>query len=183
MASFLRTSLTVVWWGGIAMTAAFSIFMIYCIINGLPHGLKPPVFSLDADMVRIEFPDAVVKNPKLLFMAMFPFGLIMFGLGLTILYQLRKIFATLAAGNPFLLENAKRIRAIGLLIFSGVIVELVCGNVLGKLFMDNISVKGVEFSVKGGINLGGIFIGLVMLILAEIFRQGALLREEQDLTV
>lgn len=107
----------------------------------------------------------------------------MIGLGMAIIYQLRKIFATLVDGNPFLLANAKRMRTIGVLIFGGVLLQLIAGISIGWLIMEKVIVTGVAFSAKGELNMGGIFFGLVMLILAEIFRQGALLKEEQDLTV
>jgi hypothetical protein len=144
---------------------------------------NPQHFSLDTNYVQVEFTDAIIKHPKQLFVVFLPFGAAMIGLGMAIIYQLRKIFATLTVGNPFVLENSKRMRKIGLLIFGGVLVELIAGSVIGKLIMDNVLIRGVTFSVKGSLNIGGIFFGLVILVLAEIFRQGALLKDEQDLTI
>lgn len=183
VSSFLRIGITVIWVMGIAAIVVFSLMMLFFIFFGPPPGVQPPHFSIDADFIQMELSGATIKNPKVLFLAFMPVGAIMMGLGMAILNQLRKIFATLTAGNPFLLENTKRVRKIGLLIFAGEFVKLIAGTVIGKIVMDNVVVPGVVFKIKGNLNLGGIFIGLVMLILAEIFRQGALLKEEQDLTV
>ena len=49
--------------------------------------------------------------------------------------------------------------------------------------MHNLVIQGVELNVKSSFHLSGIFIGLVILVLAEIFRHGAALQEEQNLTV
>jgi hypothetical protein len=183
VACFLQKLITVVWWMGIVAIILFSLFSLFILFFGLPKGMKPPHFSLDTNFIQVEFTNATIKHPKLLLLAFFPFGAAMIGLGMSVLYQLRKIFATLVTGNPFVLENAQRIRKIGLLIFGGVFVELIAGSVIGKLIMDNVMVKGVAFNVKGSLNIGGIFIGLVILVLAEIFRQGAILKNEQELTI
>lgn len=183
MSSFLRVGITVIWVMGIAVIVMFSLMTLFFIFFGPPPGISPPHFSIDADFIQMELSGATIKNPKILFLSFMPFGAIMLGLGMAILNQLRKIFATLTEGNPFLLENTRRVRKIGLLIFAGVLVKLIAGTVIGKVIMENVVVPGVIFKIKGNLNLGGVFIGLVMLILAEIFRQGALLKEEQDLTV
>lgn len=183
ISSFLRVGITVIWVMGIAVIVMFSLMTLFFIFFGPPPGIRPPHFSIDADFIQMELSGATIKNPKILFLSFMPFGAIMLGLGMAILNQLRKIFATLTEGNPFLLENTRRVRKIGLLIFAGVLVKLIAGTVIGKVIMENVVVPGVIFKIKGNLNLGGVFIGLVMLILAEIFRQGALLKEEQDLTV
>lgn len=183
VASVLRKALTGLWWTGIVMAGLLVVLAVVFLVFGLPKGMESPRFTLDANFLQVEFNAVTIHHPKTLLLAFLPFGAAMIGLGMGILFQVRKIFATLAAGNPFSLENANRMKKIGLLIFGCVAVELVTGTVMGLLIMENVIVPGVRFSVKGGLDLGGIFFGLVMLILGEIFRQGALLQQEQDLTI
>ncbi len=205
IASFLRVALSVFWSLGIALIVLFVVGSIVMIAFGPPKGAcfnignnndiasigftkgdippHPKMFTLQTDFVQVEFKDVAIKNPKQLILGFLPFGIIMISLGMAIIYQLRKIFATLAAGTPFVLENANRIRKIGLLIFGGVVAQFVAGLFLSRAIMENVIIKGTIFTAKSGLNGGAIFIGLVILILAEIFRQGALLKEEQDLTI
>ncbi len=183
VASFLRKTLTVIWWLGIVLIGLFLVLSIGFLILGKPAGMQLPPFALNTDYIRVEFSRSVIKEPKTLILAFLPFGAAMLGLGMGILFQLRKIFDTLAAGNPFVLENAMRIRKIAGFIFGGVFVQFVAGTVIGQLIMANVAVDGIAFILKGSLRLKEIFLGLVMLILAEIFRQGALLKEEQDLTI
>lgn len=184
VASFLRMTLSFVWWMGIVMIGLFAIFTVFVSIFGVPKGIEPPHhLTFKTDFGEIYFTDAIIKNPKQLFFAFIPFGALMLGLGMTIIYQLRKIFATLAVGNPFVIQNAKRIRIIGLIILGGAFVKLFADLAMGYVLMKNLIVKGVTFSAKADLNVGAIFVSLVILIIAEIFHQGALLKDEHDLTI
>jgi hypothetical protein len=49
--------------------------------------------------------------------------------------------------------------------------------------MNYISVPGIRIDAVLGLNVTMLFIGLVILVLAEVFRVGVQLREEQDLTI
>lgn len=183
VSSFIKVTLTFLWWLGIAGMAAFALGTLFFIFNGPPKGVAHPPFMLNTDFVRIHFHDAVVKDPQALFRIFMPFGAVMMSLGLAIIYQLKKIFATLAAGSPFILENAKRIQQIAVLIFSGAIFQLFAAQLMGRVFVGSVFVEGVTFIVDAKPNLGALFLGLVILVLAEVFRQGAQLKEEQDLTI
>ena len=54
---------------------------------------------------------------------------------------------------------------------------------MALFFMNNISIPGVELNPKLSLNSGTIFIGLVVLVLGEVFNIGFKLQEDQDLTV
>lgn len=183
VSSFLRISLNIIWWMGIIVSILFILFSIVFIFIGPPEYIKTPTFSIDNDIIRVEFSSAIVKDPKAMFLSFLPLGAVMLGLGMGIVFQIQKIFKTLAAGNPFILENAKRLKKISLFIFSGVFFQFITGSVMERLIVSNVKVEGVVFSVKQSVNIGGILIGLMILVLAEIFRQGTLLKEEQDLTI
>ena len=114
-------------------------------------------------------------------------ALLLFGLGalsawfggfLLILRNLRMIFRSLTLGDPFQPENVRRLRGIGLTlatVTAGVWVAQ--GMVAARL------APGVMDSQGIGELLTPIFSVLVVFVLAEVFREGARLRRESELTI
>ncbi len=113
--------------------------------------------------------------------------LILFGLGvlcawfggfLLILRQLRQIFRTLTLGDPFQPDNVRRLRQIGAtlaIVTAGVwIAQSVVAARLAPGVLDR---QGV------GALLTPIFSVMVVFVLAEVFREGARLRRESELTI
>ncbi|MFC2167800.1 DUF2975 domain-containing protein [Acidobacteriota bacterium] len=103
-----------------------------------------------------------------------------------ILLQLRHILASLTEGNPFTLENAKRIRIIGIVIIAGefLVNLLMIGTAL--IIDAHVDIEGAKLAVGklfSGFSLSNIFLGVVVLIIAEIFRLGVRLQEDQELTI
>ncbi len=108
---------------------------------------------------------------------------------LYILFNLRRVFLTLRQGNPFVLGNASRLRRVGL---------AVCLVPPLSWLLDVTVVRG-RFSVLGEPlvtaifpreSLPLVFLGLVILVIAEVVRLGVVmsegyenLRREQELTV
>ena len=114
-------------------------------------------------------------------------SLLLFGVGaftayfggfLLILRNLRMIFRTLTVGDPFRPENVRRLRQIGLVlaIVTGG-VWLVQGLVSARL------APGVMDSQGPGELLTPVFSVLVVFVLAEVFKEGARLRRESELTI
>lgn len=96
-----------------------------------------------------------------------------FGVLLYIVNRLLEILRTLRFGSPFVKENADRFRRVGfaLLIGEGAKLFFV---ILGKIFNADVS-YGTELMTWVGI--------ICVFVLAEVFREGAKMKEEQDLTV
>lgn len=114
-------------------------------------------------------------------------ALLLFGVGafaayfggfLLILRNLRMIFRTLTIGDPFRPENVRRLRQIGLIlaVVTGG-VWLVQGLVAARL------APGVMDSQGIGELLTPVFSVLVVFVLAEVFKEGARLRRESELTI
>lgn len=105
-------------------------------------------------------------------------------LWLPILYQLRKLLGALRAGRPFVRENADRLRRLG---WSVILVQLALAAIR---FGESLYVA--QRFQRPGLQLGappvhlptaGLFAGAVLLVVAEAFRRGAQLEEDQAFTV
>lgn len=113
--------------------------------------------------------------------------LLLFGLGaltayfsgfLLILRYLRKIFRTLTLGDPFQPDNVRRLRQIGLIL--AVVTGgawIVQGLVAARLAPGVMEPQGISDL------LTPVFSVLVVFVLAEVFREGARLRRESELTI
>ncbi|MFC1502080.1 DUF2975 domain-containing protein [bacterium] len=113
----------------------------------------------------------------------------MVGAGFIIIRQLHGLLGTVATKQFFIMRNIKRIRIIGWIIIISQVFLILWGVPLVFL-LNGISVSGMKVSgfhnywIDGVSNAGNeIFIGLVVLCLAEIFRLGTKLREEQEMTI
>ncbi len=107
--------------------------------------------------------------------------------GLLVIDRLRRIFATLIAGDPFVPENAGHLRVIAIAIAAYQILRHLTQGavamVLTLLDMDNPVVGGLELNATANIDLGAWFAVAALLVLAEVFREGARMRQEQKLTI
>jgi len=110
-------------------------------------------------------------------------GLAALGACLFVLHQLRAVFRSMSAGTPFEPENASRIRRVGLVVVGWQLVVplaeyLVAWGLVGKLTLDGITLKPpVDF------NPDALFLGMAILVLAEVFRKASDIAREQSLTV
>lgn len=93
--------------------------------------------------------------------------------------RLKRVFTTLTQGDPFQPENVRRLRSIGFVLGG---IELLSYAVRAVLsWWDQ---QGVQFRQVGeDFNLTIWFAVLVVLVLAEVFREGARLRREAELTI
>src|SRR5471032_3014758 len=103
-------------------------------------------------------------------------GLYMGGI-LIIVGSLRRIFTTLTAGDPFHPDNVRRLRVIGGVL---AVLELVRYPTIAiTSWVAPEAWNGKGFSV----NPTAWFAILVVFVLAEVFREGARLRREAELTI
>ncbi|MGD9968481.1 MAG: DUF2975 domain-containing protein [Hyphomonadaceae bacterium] len=101
---------------------------------------------------------------------------------LVIVWRLRKLFDAFSTGQPFRRENAQHLRVIWmtmlaieisrylLMALTGVLVTMYGGPEVEANYT-----FAVDFSTWGSI--------LILIVLAEVFREGARLKEEQELTI
>jgi hypothetical protein len=141
--------------------------------------LSPPAADMRNIRADLRFP--IHKGWFFSFSLTLVLGLLI--LGMWIADQLRQIFGTLRDGEPFAAANAGRIRRVA----AGVILaELVrTGAVLYWSYSAGalVTASGARFIPATHISAPSILYGLLILVIAEIFREGARLREEQSLTI
>ena len=100
-----------------------------------------------------------------------------------VLGKLRAVLHTLVDQQPFVPENAARIRWIGLSVIAG---ELAYSAIV---FAENIyarahvTIPGVTFDFLPRVDFWILICGLIIVLISEVFRAGTRLDEEQSLTV
>jgi hypothetical protein len=113
-----------------------------------------------------------------------PFGLaIMLAFVLFVLGQLRAVFRTLRDGRPFVPANAARIRWIAFAVIAGEIGRTAVVYFANSHAMTHFSANGLRFDARPDLNLFTVANGLIILALAEVFRAGTRLDEDQSLTI
>ena len=96
---------------------------------------------------------------------------------LFIVERVRRIFTTLTIGDPFHPANVARLRSIGFGLAGLELINYGVNLVTGWVFRDEF--KTVRFPF----NPTAWFAVLVVFVLAEVFREGARLRSEAELTI
>ena len=103
--------------------------------------------------------------------------------GLWVLTLLRRVFQTLRDGRPFDRANAGRIRWIGLAFIIGELARTGLGLFWSYYAGTHFTAGGMRFVVHPDLSITGIVTGLIVVVIAEVFRQGTQLEDEQSLTV
>ncbi len=93
-----------------------------------------------------------------------------------VIHRLRQIFATLTAGDPFHPDNVTRLRLIGLMLVTLELTGYAISAGQVWLFPGGAKEETV-FSLSSWFSI------LVVFVLAEVFREGARLRREAELTI
>ena len=102
---------------------------------------------------------------------------------MVIVHRLRLIVRTLIAGDPFVPENATHLRIIAIAVAVYQIVRYAAqGLVALSLAVFDYRIAGVEIS-RFDLNLGSWFAVAALLVLSEVLREGARMRQEQKLTI
>ena len=103
---------------------------------------------------------------------------------LFIVYQIRTIFKNLTIKHPFEKENMCRIRTVGFTLIAVSILSLATNAIYYGKFILRGEYK-IFLGMLGAhtLELKFVFAGLIVLVVAEIFRFGLEMREEQNLTI
>jgi hypothetical protein len=168
VSSFLKIILDVIYVGLWIFVSLLSIFTLIALL-----------FSFNPDLLARLVPisdavESVNRNGPLFASALGAWTLMMGG-WMLIVERLRRIFGTLTAGDPFHPDNVLRLRMIGLILG---------GLEIGRYIYMGLS-HWLAPSKEGEVSftLTTWFSVLVVFVLAEVFREGARLRREAELTI
>ena len=168
MAAVLSTVVTVIFWLAIVLGTILFVILGIGLLGSLNGG--------EIDLPLVEARAEGVPAGRLVAALV---GLVVFAPGIAyICAQLRKILSTLADGDPFVPENAPRLTqiavAIGLIeaIRMCSVLILAATVDLGEGYVANIN---INLAVWGAV--------IVLLILAQVFKEGTRLREEEKMTI
>jgi len=170
----LKTALDVAYavlWAGLAAAAvltAAGLLAAPFLAGGAHTALRPPGAGQGLSPIFDRLPALIALGVAVA---------VYLGVLLVIFYRLRQVFATLIIGDPFQPENVGRLRTVGLALIALEAVGYVVR--LAVTFVAPARADGHVF----GVNLSGWFAILVVFVLAEVFREGARLRRDAELTI
>jgi hypothetical protein len=97
--------------------------------------------------------------------------------------KLHAVFQTLIHGNPFVPENATRLRGVAIAFIVGELARAAIVYAENSYAMTHVAIAGLTFDAWPRVSWLTIGHGLVILVIAEVFRVGTRLDEEQSLTI
>lgn len=198
VASFIKSVLDITWYV-VAISLALLTVLLVCSIFVEPQGDNwtmslPVAVKLDAP-IRDAGGGTDAHFEKLQGNLRFPAKkgaflsgsvsvvLLIFGYLLWILTQLRYVFRSLSQGLPFVLENARRIRWVGLAVIFGELGRSAIVYFWSYYASLHFTADRLRFAASLDLNPFTIVSGLAILVIAQVFEEGARLEEDRSLTI
>jgi hypothetical protein len=205
VSSALAAMIDVGWYGTLIGIAMFLLLALLPLVWDVRSGTNvsmdiPASFSLDLHDVSIAAPSLGVAHASVeqargegLLTFPPPSGVFLAAVALSvavvlawaswILAQLRAVFRTLRDGRPFVSANAARIRRIGYAVIAGEILRVAFALTGNVYVAQHFVADRLQFHVWPHLDFSALVAGLIILVIAEVFRAGARLEEEQSLIV
>ncbi|HYF23324.1 MAG TPA: DUF2975 domain-containing protein [Caulobacteraceae bacterium] len=165
VSSLLKIAMDVVWVVLLIGIAVLGLAALAVLFVPIPEDLTVEIGSGSATLTR-----------WLAFAALLMFAGYIAILGLVV-GRVRRIFATLTAGDPFHPANVTRLRQIGIGL-----AALEGANLLIPILL-LLAAPDADFNAGVNFDLTAWFSVLVVFVMAEVFREGARLRREAELTI
>jgi hypothetical protein len=192
IASFMKGALTVAWWAlwicaallGVA-AVGYGIILIL-IANGtidatlLTGGEGEIRVGGGEGDFNLTYDDAGGATWPVVVPA-FLIGAVLISGYLVIVGRLRRLFDGFSSGEAFRRENAQHLRVMWIALLAMEIARYALMTLAGVLI--TVFEPDVQASVDFTINLTTWASILILIVLAEVFREGARLKEEQELTI
>jgi hypothetical protein len=105
-------------------------------------------------------------------------GLVTIPLNFGVLKRLLAIVETVRGGDPFIAANAERLQAIAWTLFALQLLSVVIGGIA-----KSISAPAHPVNISAGFSINGWLAVLLTFLLARVFAQGTLMREDLEGTV
>ena len=138
---------------------------------------------LEVDDVRADFHVPIARLPwrgvVLVWLQLVVGSMLM----LSVLYHLRRIFQRVRDGAPFDADNAIRLRWLGMLLLAVAAFRGITELARALTVRGWLELSGIDVPIGFHLDPTIVFVALVLVALAEIFRRGAELEHEQSLVV
>ena len=195
--SFLGSLINISWYVAIPLFSIIFIYVLYLLIftgnlnHNIPINIPPNDFEFSITPNKPEYRFEAITDIKaqlifntditpLWFVVALMLVSVTFFLILAIIHNLRKIFRSLRAGEPFAYENFARLRRIGYFVLSFAVLDLGRSLFNRYLLSQHFLYHGKTYSGRFSLGIDVILIGLVILVFAEIFRHGYKLKTENE---
>lgn len=130
-------------------------------------------------LTALGFPPSAENRPLILGMrAIAALGLIAVPLNLAMLKRLAAMVVTVRVGNPFVAANAYRLSAIAWILLGQQLLSVIIG-LIGKA----VSTPAHPLHLNAGFSPGGWLAVIMTFVLARVFAEGTLMREDLEGTV
>lgn len=194
IASWVRIGLVIAWWflwfaAACLVVAAIGYGVLLVLIaNGV---VDPNLLTSGEGQIRVgdgsHFSLRYDEPPGAIWQVVVPgflIGAVAIAGSLMIVWRLRKLFDSFCSGEPFQRENAQHLRVIWITMVVIELARYALAGVTAALLLNfpdhnlesfSIELEGDRLSTWGSI--------LILIVLAEVFREGARLKEEQELTI
>jgi hypothetical protein len=104
-------------------------------------------------------------------------------LALWVVGQLRAVVRTVRDGRPFVPANARRLRRIAYAVFVAEVAKALAVFAGSRYILGHFAGANFQFRTRVDFDVMSILLGLVILVIAEVFREGTRLEQEQALTI
>lgn len=114
-------------------------------------------------------------------------GSVSASIALFILHHVRRFFGSIEAGDPFTADNASRLRLIAgaLLVRAGfeTAVSVWMAFTVSRYLSVIVGLGGVGLNLGAAVDFWSLGLGLMVLVIAEVFRIGTGMREDLEYTI
>jgi hypothetical protein len=167
-----------------ALPIAYVVLRILVVVNWI-YGAAILGLAIVANANRqwfmraIQVPEGLDPNPIMMGLtAIATFGLLAVPLNHLILTRLLRMLETVSRGDPFVAANAYRINAIAWALLGLQILSIVIA-MIGRM----IASKDFPIHLDAGFSVNGWLAVILTFVLARVFAEGALMREDLEGTV
>ena len=201
VSSFLSAALTVASIGlsiALALAVLVTLFSPWIDLGGSGELGIPVAFTVDGAALHLHAPSLGDARPRLTkirgqlqfaaptrrtIVAPLLTVIAMLAIAVWVTDQLRRLFRTLREGHPFDPANARRVQRVGWAVILAESVRAMLTFSAQAFARSNFIADGIHFVTDLDFNQGVVFSGVVILVLAEVFRAGTQLSDDQSLTI
>ena len=160
LAAGLHVTRIILWIGFIGLSIAMVVIPFLSGVVSLAESASGGAVNADIDVEPGDYIEVA-------------YHFVTFAVMLFVVNRLLEIMKTLRFGSPFVKENADRFRGVGYALLIGEGAKIA----FGFLSLINDADADIDTSIITWLSIIAVF------VLAEVFREGARMKEEQDLTV